>query len=202
MKDYFISNRHDGSFGKPQFSWKATYPFTAELIRSDPSIKTIAEIGICGGKHIEYLLKNTQITKAYGVDPIHHEGWIGEGKMNGTGADVIGEYDKFFKAVQENLDQFGEKCELVRMMSVDAAPLFEDSSLDFIFIDAIHTYDAVMDDLDAWYPKVREGGIVCGHDWEHDQFPGVTKAVSHFFDDLPHEINGVPEPVHVWWVHK
>ena len=47
-----------------------------------------------------------------------------------------------------------------------AAPAqFEDASIDFVYIDARHTYDAVMEDLEAWWPKVRPGGIVAGEDY-------------------------------------
>jgi len=45
-----------------------------------------------------------------------------------------------------------------------AADRFEDESIDFVFIDASHEYDAVSRDIAAWYPKVRRGGIIAGHD--------------------------------------
>jgi len=52
--------------------------------------------------------------------------------------------------------------------SANAADLFEDGSVDFVFIDASHEYQAVSRDISAWYPKVRDGGIIAGHDvgWE------------------------------------
>ncbi|HUU30908.1 MAG TPA: class I SAM-dependent methyltransferase [Phycisphaerae bacterium] len=40
-----------------------------------------------------------------------------------------------------------------------------DLSLDFVFVDADHTFDAVLRDLRLWVPKVRRGGIISGHDW-------------------------------------
>ena len=51
-----------------------------------------------------------------------------------------------------------------------------DASLDFVFIDAEHTYDAVKQDIAAWEPKIKPGGWVMGHDY-CDKFPGVRQAV-------------------------
>ena len=51
--------------------------------------------------------------------------------------------------------------------SVEAASKFEDNSLDFVYIDADHAYDACQKDMDAWWPKVKKGGWMCGHDYEN-----------------------------------
>ena len=72
-----------------------------------------------------------------------------------------------------------------RMMSHEAALLFADESLDFIFIDASHDYENVMIDLKSWYPKVKRGGAFAGHDYP--AWSGVKKAVDEFFTDK-HEI--------------
>ena len=54
----------------------------------------------------------------------------------------------------------------MRMPSVDAAATFADGSLDFVFIDADHSYEAAKADIAAWRSKVKPGGILCGHDCE------------------------------------
>lgn len=64
----------------------------------------------------------------------------------------------------------------VRLPSVEAARLYADGSLDFCFIDAAHDYESVRDDLAAWEPKVKPGGVLAGHDW--NQWPGVNQAVT------------------------
>ena len=68
-------------------------------------------------------------------------------------------------------------------MSVD---LFEDNSLDFVFIDASHEYEDVKNDILAWLPKVKRGGILAGHDYyvNQDWFSGVKKAVNEIFSDF------------------
>ena len=67
----------------------------------------------------------------------------------------------------------------LEMDSLQAACEFADESLDFVFIDATHTYDAVLADLEAWWPKIRYGGVLAGHDYPAWQ--GVVDAVDDFF---------------------
>ena len=52
------------------------------------------------------------------------------------------------------------------MSSGDAARVMRDSTFDLVFIDADHSYAATLGDIHAWRPKVRPGGILCGHDCE------------------------------------
>ena len=66
----------------------------------------------------------------------------------------------------------------MRMNSVVAAKLFDDASLDGVFIDGDHTYDAVAADLAAWASKVDPGHIFAGHD---SAMPGVKRAIQEFF---------------------
>ena len=58
-----------------------------------------------------------------------------------------------------------------------AAKKFEDGSLDFVFIDADHSYEGVRGDIELWLPKVKSGGLLCGHDYDSPTFPGVALAV-------------------------
>lgn len=63
--------------------------------------------------------------------------------------------------------------------SAAAAAQFEDASLDAVFIDADHRKEAVVADIRAWLPKVKPGGIICGHDVDEI---GVAQAVA---EELP-----------------
>jgi predicted O-methyltransferase YrrM len=56
-----------------------------------------------------------------------------------------------------------------------------DHTLDFVFIDADHTYEGVCADIKAWWSKVKQGGALCGHDAAHPNFPGVSKALDDIF---------------------
>ena len=59
--------------------------------------------------------------------------------------------------------------------------MFVDESVRFVFIDADHSYDAVLSDLKEWWPKLRKGGIFAGHDYGVKAWPGVKRAVDSMF---------------------
>ena len=88
-----------------------------------------------------------------------------------------------------------------------AASIIKDETFDLLWIDADHRYHAIKRDIELWMPKVKKGGILCGHDYDNQVFEeqhieddyvkgihhGVTKAVNEKF--------GVPEVVEgSWWV--
>lgn len=100
---------------------------------------------------------------------------------------------------------------IMRETSVEAAKRIEDESLDLVYIDGIHTFEYVAQDIQLWLPKVKASGIVSGHDWwDEADGPGgvyfiqnVVKAVRGAFRD---EIIQYGDPAsawdHVWWVRK
>lgn len=65
----------------------------------------------------------------------------------------------------------------LRMTSVEGAKQFADRSLDFCYIDAGHSYENVLADLEAYYPKMKPGTSICGHDIARDS---VRRAVKDF----------------------
>jgi GR25 family glycosyltransferase involved in LPS biosynthesis len=69
----------------------------------------------------------------------------------------------------------------LRTTSIEASEMFEDNSLSFVFIDASHEYEDVKEDIEKWLPKVKDGGIIAGHDYT-DWHPGVKKAVNECLD--------------------
>jgi hypothetical protein len=93
---------------------------------------------------------------------------------------------------------------LLRGPSVTAAKAIADSSLDFVFIDADHTYDAVTADLAAWWPKVRPGGILSGHDYGGRKnrlgIWGVKRAVDEFAIGRAVRLQRAPR--FVWWLTR
>ncbi len=66
------------------------------------------------------------------------------------------------------LRSFGERSIVWRMTSEQAASVIPDNTLDFCYIDADHSYEAVRRDIEMWLPKVKLGGIICGHDYVKD----------------------------------
>lgn len=67
----------------------------------------------------------------------------------------------------------------IRVPSV-AASKFIRNNLAAVFIDGDHSYEACREDILAWHPKVRRGGILAGHD-HSDTFPGVIRATKEIF---------------------
>jgi predicted O-methyltransferase YrrM len=93
---------------------------------------------------------------------------------------------------------------LVRGKSTSAALVIADSSLDFAFIDADHTYDAVVADIASWWPKIRNGGILAGHDYGGRKnrcgLWGVSKAVDEFV--AHHRLTLHTGAKSIWWVQR
>lgn len=66
---------------------------------------------------------------------------------------------------------------LISDYSFNVINMFEDNSIDFIYIDANHSYEAVKRDLELYYPKLKPDGVIGGHDF-NDRWPGIEKAVT------------------------
>jgi predicted O-methyltransferase YrrM len=69
----------------------------------------------------------------------------------------------------------------IKDSSTNAANMFQDKSLDFVYIDAAHDYENVKKDILAWLPKVKNGGYIAGHDYRYDPNIGVYEAVNDIF---------------------
>lgn len=89
------------------------------------------------------------------------------------------------------------------MDSVRAAQAFRFRSQDFVFLDDDHSYEGVMASIRAWWPKVRIGGILAGHDYNHPRNNrnafGVNRAVDGFAEETDTIVNTKGS---VWWITK
>jgi hypothetical protein len=72
--------------------------------------------------------------------------------------------DKQYEESKKRLEPY-PNCTIIRKMSMDAVKDFEDSSIDFVYIDGNHSFKYVSEDICEWIKKVKEGGVVCGHDY-------------------------------------
>lgn len=185
----------DPTRGKTRLIWEPTYEWTVKFFQEHPELKVGAEIGVAGGQHIKALMENTSIEKMYGVDPYYDEGWDMHGFFDVD--EDYGGFDGLYGEVRDMLSVYGDRVELIRKTSTEAAPDFEDGCLDFVFIDGFHDYENCFNDISFWHHRVRKGGYVMGHDWDHASHPGVQQAVVEHYGN---EVTGISKPVHVWYV--
>ena len=123
------------------------------------------EVGTCWGHFADHLLKSTPCSKLYCVDPYKKFDTLEY--IDSLNTMTQEEMDIKYLAVQANLKiGFQDRSIMLRNISTEAAKLFDDNSLDFVYIDGNHMYEYVMDDLKAWYPKIKSGGILAGDDVE------------------------------------
>jgi hypothetical protein len=90
--------------------------------------------------------------------------------------------DKNYAFAMRRLQPFIDagRCTVHRDASTNVAQKFKDGSLDFIFIDGDHSYNAVTMDLIQYVPKVRRGGMVAAHDYIVAQRVGVMDAIDGY----------------------
>ena len=73
---------------------------------------------------------------------------------------------------------FGDRVKLIIEDSVVASQQFVDKYFDYIYVDGEHDEDSVYRDIKAWFPKLKIGGIIGGHDVGDN---GVKTALERFF---------------------
>jgi len=72
---------------------------------------------------------------------------------------------EIYGAAIDNTTGYENRAIMIRANSEIASDIFADESLDFVYIDANHAYDYVVKDIELWYPKIKPGGYLCGHDY-------------------------------------
>lgn len=107
------------------------------------------------------------------------------------------EQDNNKEAAANLLMVFPFRIHWMYLLSKDAVKFIEQQSNDFVFIDAEHTYEACREDMRLWYPKVRRGGLLCGHDYT---MAGVNRAVNEFAGQYGYEIKHVGGTADVWFM--
>lgn len=155
-----------------------------ERLIEENGYRIFAEVGVYEGETSAYLLSKIRRPnfRVIGVDPY-------------ASPDLQKVKSKMMRTLTDYRFLFFEK------FSVDAAKDFK--NIDMVFIDANHKYGSVVRDIAAWWPKIREGGILSGHDYwtvKGGRNRGVRKAVNQFVYKnkliLHRETDGV------WWIKK
>lgn len=89
-------------------------------------------------------------------------------------------HESIFKILNDNIKpELKPFINTHNINSIEGSKLYDDQSIDFVFIDGSHEYQDIKDDPYYWFPKVKNGGVFAGHDYP--AFEGVQKAVDEFF---------------------
>lgn len=162
--------------------------------------KTFVEVGCKEGRTTGHILKTVPDSRVIAIDP-----WMAQEATADPTKETYKEWN--FQEIEEKFwdnvctcqwDKMAHKVEcpvnhkrggghrlaMLRMTSEEAAksPAFAPpAAIDLIFIDALHDYEHVMQDISLWWPHVRKGGILAGHDFNH-KWPGVERAVADQFN--------------------
>jgi hypothetical protein len=128
-----------------------------EFLTSKNLIKKGVEVGSFKGKFARTILEKWEGV-LYMVDP-----WYELEDYNDM-SNIGLNQDAYLEAMR-SINDFRDRAYMLRCLSKQAVDLFPDESLDFVYIDGNHEYSYVVQDIKLWYPKVKKGGIVAGHDY-------------------------------------
>jgi predicted O-methyltransferase YrrM len=166
---------------------------------------SFVEVGSWKGKSASYMatcVANSQNKiNFYAVDT-----WKGSLDESAHVDDIDIINDTLFETFLKNIEPVKDYVVPIRKPSIEAAKDFEDESLDFIFLDASHTFKDVTDDLNSWYPKCKKGGLIGGDDYwwgeEKEKDGGVTRAVNEFIEQCENQELYIDSYRVGWWHWK
>lgn len=153
-----------------------------------------AELGVQKGDNFRYLIENKDDLCLHGVDIWSEK----EVRWNGTSSDKLqfqpdSVNSEFLIDLQEWSKDYEGRAFFHRHFTTYAHKFFNDNELDFIFVDAGHEYEDVKADIQAWYPKIKKGGYMIGHDINQAQ---VRRAVREQFQDKWSQA----KEQKIWWI--
>ena len=178
--------------------WAGYYYGVFSKIIRDNNFKTCVEIGIGYGLHAREILDNTSLDKLYLVDPMTYY----PNDLFCTDVLSYGGFEKLVKNIKIHLKKYENKYTWYRSPSLDITnEQIPDESVDAIFLDGDHSYEAVSKDLKFWWNKLRPGGWLLGDDYA-SCCPGVTKAVDEFASNNKFTIEFLTRPDNTYPIYK
>ena len=143
----------------------------------------IIEIGSYQGESTEIIAKTFLNSEINAVDIWHQyiEDVNGDGTLNYTLESQQLELEEAELKFTERIKNFSN-VKKNKIYSLDFCEQLENNSIDFVYIDGNRQYSSVKEDILAWMPKIKTGGIISGHDYG---WPSVQRALSECFDRDP-----------------
>lgn len=128
------------------------------------------ELGVFEGDFSEILIQSNKFTKLFLVDI-----------FNGEASNFGKEYKDASVLENQVKNRFKEysSIEIIKNDSLSFLISLPDNSLDFIYIDTVHSYDQTKLELEESYRVIKNNGFVCGHDY-CEMFSGVIQSVQEF----------------------
>lgn len=156
-----------------------------ELLDFLPSGITMVEVGCWVGESTERFIGSGKVSKLIAVDQwkpwdISRDIYLMETLEHGMDQVLMDEVEKEF---DKRVSLFGDAVVKMKGDSLEEAKKIESGSLDFVYIDSNHDYLHVDANIEAWLPKIKEGGYIGGHDYNDSPGFGVKKAVYERFGD-------------------
>lgn len=156
-----------------------------ELLRYFNLPLIVVEVGVAGASFSEELLQSG-VEKLYSVDA-----WEYMPMMGDIAADQQ-VHDTNYKSTVERLAKYGDRSEIIKGFSHKVATQFQDESVGLIYLDGCHDLICISKDIEMWYPKIVEGGIIAAHDYGNEGL-GVGSAVNYFCTNNNLEIHIISE---------
>lgn len=151
------------------------------------------EIGVHHGKLSAFLLRKFPGLHLTLVDPWKE--WGDDDRYRLAGHRIANEdQDANYRLAMETVAPYVDRTDVMRMLSIEAADYVANGSLDFVIIDGDHSEEGCWEDMEAWYPKVRFGGVLMGHDYGRRKW-GVKKAVNRFVEERCLDLQVHPKSV-------
>lgn len=162
-------------------------PFSSRALFVDamPRSGIVAEVGVWAGDHADTIYRRNQPKKLHLIDC-----WCPLPEKSVFDHDVPIEFhDKLYRHVCNRFDEAIQQAKIVvhKGWSDGVARTFPEEYFDWIYIDASHVYVNVLLDLVTYFPTVKVGGCIMGHDYRPD-FPDVIQAVTDFQKWYPVEL--------------
>jgi predicted O-methyltransferase YrrM len=159
---------------------------------SKNKISNFLEIGVNEGSNLFYLAKKHPNIFFWGVDPYYQTVSEIEEVIHGIHKTVY-ENDKYTQMLDRIRNLKLDNITLIKKTSFQASNDFSDCELDFVFIDGLHSYENVVEDINLWLPKVKKGGVLAGHDFSLEWFSVVravedTIGLNNIIVDVPSKV--------------
>ena len=161
--------------------WAPCYYGVYSHIIKEYNYKNVSELGVGYGTHARYvLLNNPEIESLTLIDPMkeyENDAFADDIKRQNSVLN-INNFDRIFQLINNDLSKISNKYKWIRKESkLITDEDLPNNSLDCIFIDGDHSYNAVINDLELYWKKIRIGGQILGDDYN---MLDVSNAVNDF----------------------